>query len=392
MNPNYVDNVVGNAASGDSVYLTSAGWDPADPKAHHMHHGLYKSDSLGTTEGTTEQWVTFECAGPGTFQWRQGLLFNTYPASAQSANTELGLNPSLGEWGPFPAPGPGWMDVESAGTPPSGYEAATSTALNMRKIDDDFSDGTYDATWDVTLGGSRSTMDEWRSPPLDGYPSYNSDFDWEWPVIYEMSWDVSGCTDIPPDWTNWDPVQVDGAHASPEKSGWTNCSGEITIEKEVTCGPDCEDDTVDFGFDFFDGTNLTEFWLDDPQPSDTDAYTNTRTFTNLTSGTYEVTEDYRVAGWLLQQITCSDTAEVTFGSGTSFHDEFAAGDDTVRIELRTCETVLCTFANDYAGVTSVGVSSFAVESGGGEVFTWLGLASLLGAAAIGFLWARQRNR
>jgi hypothetical protein len=165
------------------------------------------------------------------------------------------------------------------------------------------------------------------------------------------------------------------------------CTGSITIEKEVIYDPSVDDDTVNFGFD----GDLGSFQLDDPQTDDFDGVENAITFNDVSSGIYAVTESSIPSGWELQNISCPG-ATVEFGSGGSFHSSFQGGDDTVRIILQDCGDVTCTFVNDYAGTTSVGVSSFAARSGAGNVAGLVGLASLLGSATIGLLRIRRRRQ
>ena len=428
MNPNYVDNVVGNEDSGDSDYLTSAGWDPTAPKDHWMHHGLYKSDALGEEDNH----ITFGCSVADTWTswtWQQGLLFNTKGVQVNGSDS-VGGDPKLGEWGPFPTPpGPGWEDTESAGTPPGDYQVATSTALNMRKIDADLTDNlVYDSTWDVTMGdGARDTMNEWRSPPLDGYPNYNSQYDWEWPVIYEMSWDVAGCTDIPTDWTTWDPIAVAGAHASPAKGTWDTCTGSIGDYVW-----DDQDGDGEQGSELFDvGINDVELelWLDDGDGVFESGEDTKQLMTMLTQN-----DGSGTPGWYLFTNVCAGTyfvriAPQEFDSGGDLYyynptepNKTGVGDDSDSdgdnptcpydpdTDTGTCgqasfednilaKVTLAAGAQDLTidfGVlagsppTAVTLSSFAATSSAGSAnWLWLGLAGVMAAGSL--FWTKRRK-
>ncbi|MDO8614304.1 MAG: hypothetical protein Q7T33_01030 [Dehalococcoidia bacterium] len=104
--------------------------------------------------------------------------------------------------------------------------------------------------------------------------------------------------------------------------------GSITIIKDAI-----PDDPQDFCFsgDLPDvnGASPGDFCLDDDADG---TLPNSQTFSNLTPGTYSVTETVP-AGWTLTGIVCSDTSPTSTGTGTA------------TIALAAGETVTCTFTN-----------------------------------------------
>lgn len=122
------------------------------------------------------------------------------------------------------AGGPDGGDGSITSLPP-GFVSSTSIAWNMNNT-----------SWDVSLGGTRSATDQqnsWKSPDSgvqdrldseDGYSltddstlagNYNTEYDWEWALVYEFSFDVSGCT------TNL-TINPGASHNSPSKDGEPN--------------------------------------------------------------------------------------------------------------------------------------------------------------------------
>jgi uncharacterized cupredoxin-like copper-binding protein/plastocyanin len=108
--------------------------------------------------------------------------------------------------------------------------------------------------------------------------------------------------------------------------------GKITIVKDAV-----PNDAQDFAFTTT-GTGLSSFNLDDDSNI---TLSNSRTFTNLVSGAYSVTEG-AVAGWDLTGLTCND-ANGTTNLGTR----------TTSIALDPGEEVTCTFTNTKRGTIIV---------------------------------------
>jgi hypothetical protein len=376
VNAGYVDNVFDRTSNDGQKYLTDVGW------SSHTFKDLLRSDQLGETG-----YITFAC-GTGLYQWRQDLIEEEKGAGANC------------EQDPFNCE---WTSLVVAGTPPPGIQTASSLQWNMLNAV-----GTGMDQWDVTLGNTDGdNWNNWKSPdettPLDsadsspleyGYGSswYDLTYGWEWLSIYEMSFDVSGCTDPVAEWK----FGVNDAHASPAKEGWSGCTGDITIIKDVGCDPDFNC-TTDFEFTT-NGLTPSPFTLDDPEVDDGDGYTDTQYFGGLDAGVYDVTEviaAFPTDDWELQTLECysldyGDGGLVQFGSGGTFHDTFAEGDDTVRIDLRTCESLVCTFGNAYSGTTDVSVASLSASSGLGGLAALSALGVVLMLAGGGFVWARRR--
>jgi uncharacterized repeat protein (TIGR01451 family) len=79
------------------------------------------------------------------------------------------------------------------------------------------------------------------------------------------------------------------------------------------------------------GDSVSNFTLDD-DGDNTNAYSNTKQFTDLASGTYTFTEK-SVNDWMLDGIICNEDADVEFV------------DATVTVNLKAGEHVTCTFVN-----------------------------------------------
>jgi hypothetical protein len=373
LNPNYADNVFDAHDHTGQKYMTDVGWTK-----NRSFKEVVNSDQLGEAG-----YITFEC-GTNSYSWRQDHIdWGGGPSGPCQAD------PTSCTW---------TSDVVAGGTPPPGIDTDNSMVWNMNNTSWNVkvSEGTNTDNWAYWKSPDGLTpADSTDSSPIDpslGYGStwYDSTNEWEWLTVYEMSFPVGQCTGGPEDWM----FNVQDAHASPEKEGWTGCSGDITIVKDTICGPDCFDDTGNFGYDFLDLANppAVEFWLDDPATDDGDGITNSETFDLLDIGTYEVTEDvFPYARWYVQNIYCNADALVQIGSASNgFDGDFDAGDDTVRIELRYCESVQCTFVNEDPGTTDVGIASLAASSGAGGLAALLGMAGLLGTAAAG-LRAKRRS-
>jgi hypothetical protein len=175
------DNVFGMKGV-DGGYLLSADWT-----AVHTAGRLINSDHLE---------LALEC-GANSWDWFHDYVYDP----------DEDYDPFGGDWLSDPG-GP-----DGNGTPPPGLTTASSMQWNFNNNTDPVND------WDVTLGGSRSGIEQWKSPDLgvtdvitdDGWPTFRTDPDWEWAMVYEMSIDVSACGS--------DPISIwpVSAHNSPSK-------------------------------------------------------------------------------------------------------------------------------------------------------------------------------
>ncbi|GEM_PF-4190754 len=181
--PTLNDNVIGN---GDIVgYMESVDWDG-------------KRD-FGALEGSDRMIEISMTCGTTSFIWDQDYLWGGD-----------GGDPNLLSWLPN-----GINDVGDNGgdTPPPNYLVASSMAWNMNNT-----------SWDVQMGDPSAGDGDWRSPSKDengatAFPTalnhpYFSDFhQWEWSMVYEMSFDINTCGNNPVS------VGVQAIHNSPRKSG-----------------------------------------------------------------------------------------------------------------------------------------------------------------------------
>jgi hypothetical protein len=164
------DNVFGMKGA-DGAYLASADWS-----AVHTAGRLINSDHLE---------FSLQC-GANSWDWFHDYVYD--PNGDYDPNGQDWLS---GTGGP-----------DGNGTPPDGLVTASSLQWNLNN-----------SSWDLTLGNTRNGIEQWRSPDLDGWPTFRTDPDWEWVMVYEMSMDVSLCAGLP---ISVYPVS---AHNSPSKDG-----------------------------------------------------------------------------------------------------------------------------------------------------------------------------
>ncbi len=210
LDPKYADNVFDTDPGGMSAdptdYVAEVGWDEA-----HSFKDLYGSDQAA---------FTFTCDSDTDMDVEIDLI-----------DCGGGMNPSgvscSGGWlAPF---------TDDSGLLES---VATSTQWNMNNTQNQT--GTP-LRWDVLLNGNRTSSDgsDWKSPDLHGdggattpswadvsrFPSelgyvrtapgsdwYDDTNYWEWPIVYEMKFDVSTCNG-----TFSVDAAAAGVHASPDK-------------------------------------------------------------------------------------------------------------------------------------------------------------------------------
>jgi hypothetical protein len=172
------DNVFGDmGVVADQNYVKTAGWKGSG--AHHNFKALLNSDNIN---------LTLTC-GTDTWTWQQDYL---YQSGSDWKSDHLG--------------------PDGLGTPPPGIVSHSSLEWNLEHT-----------SWDITLGGNRTTNETWKSPddvewpPSDndvtnnGWPGYDSGSNWYWSLAYEMSMNVPSCATNPP------IIRVNSAHNSPAK-------------------------------------------------------------------------------------------------------------------------------------------------------------------------------
>jgi predicted extracellular nuclease len=108
----------------------------------------------------------------------------------------------------------------------------------------------------------------------------------------------------------------------------------ITIKKEVEYVADLDTDSER---NFIFGGDFPQFELDDPQNGDdADGVTDTKLFSDLAAGTYEVVESAN--GSWIQTVSCTGDTD-----NGSVYDNVGAGVD---IDLDAGENIVCTFKNE----------------------------------------------
>jgi len=194
------DNVLGEIKNDiDDGYVQSAGWSGNGNK--HTAKALIQSDH--------SEW-NLACDDSKWF-WLQDYVYDP-DAKKPEDNDPLDPNWLSDPYGP-----------DGGGLPPPGFITSASSLqldLNWHAALSPTAPITW---WDVTRGGAQSSVDDWKSPDggvtgtvtdtFDGYPQYHTYYNWEWPVVYEVSLDISNC--LSGDITLW-PVL---GHNSPSKEG-----------------------------------------------------------------------------------------------------------------------------------------------------------------------------
>lgn len=193
VDPSFNDNVFGDSGTNgeDEAYVDSVNWPGA-----RGWKSLYNSDY--------NEW-SVEC-GDLTYIWKQDYL-------ADADHDRLPRQAADGE-ADFTSDN---TTDQGDGTQPPGLRSASSLQWNMNH-----------STWDVTLGGTRTDWDSYKSPPgfpTNGYPLYDPATGWEWSMNYEIGFPRSVCG--PDDIF----IFVVSAHNSPVKEGDPDipvCDPEIT--------------------------------------------------------------------------------------------------------------------------------------------------------------------
>ena len=181
----------------DDAYVISAGWKGNGNQ--HEARALIQSDRA--------EW-NLAC-GDSKSYWLQDYAYD--PEKPE-------------DYDPFE---PDWLSdpygKDGGGLPPPGFITSASSLqwnLNWHAALSPTAPITW---WDVTRGGTQSDWEDWKSPDggvtdtvtdtFDGYPQYHTYYNWEWPVVYEVSLDISNC--VSGDFTLW-PVL---GHNSPSREG-----------------------------------------------------------------------------------------------------------------------------------------------------------------------------
>jgi hypothetical protein len=193
VDPSFNDNVFGDSGNNgvDTAYVDSVNWNTT-----RSWKTLYNSDF--------NEWH-MEC-GDNVFQWKQDYLadldHDRLPRQATDGEADFTSDNTTDQ---------------GDGTQPPGLLSASSLQWNMNH-----------STWDVTMGGTRTSWDTYKSPvgfPTNGYPFYDPATGWEWSMNYEIAFPRSVCG--PEDISIW----VVSAHNSPIKEGDPDipvCDPEIT--------------------------------------------------------------------------------------------------------------------------------------------------------------------
>lgn len=182
----------------DVLYSQSAGW--SGNGSQHNFRALLLSEHAE---------IRFVCAdGAIDESWIHGYLYDA----------DLDVDPGEADW----LSGTG--DNSIGGPPPTEVTLVATASSLMWNLNNYASGGT--PGWDITLGGARTTIDDYKSPgdgALDddvtdevGYPAVGDiTFDtangWEWPVIYEFQLDITNCDGTPFN------IEVLSLHNSPSK-------------------------------------------------------------------------------------------------------------------------------------------------------------------------------
>ena len=241
--------VVGKASANDAVFGKGSGQNAPDDT--YLDDAGWNKHEFKILEGSDHATFGVECgATADTPDWNWGMDL-LYDADGDNDPTEA-------DWLGDPSGPDSPVTGGDLRLPPS-FTSATSLAWNMNNT-----------TWDVTLGGARTTTSTYKSP--DGPPpvygdgrlnlagdsydlnddstkagNWNSDYSWEWALVYEFSFDFSSCTE-------GILINPGTSHNSPSKDG-----GEDTIYPDCLTNPnlpECRSLVFDFG-DLPDGPYTT---------------------------------------------------------------------------------------------------------------------------------------
>ncbi len=121
--------------------------------------------------------------------------------------------------------------------------------------------------------------------------------------------------------------------------------GSLTIIKDAV-----PNDAQDFSFTGT-GTGISGFTLDDDADG---TNSNTQTFSNLSTGSYSITEG-STSGWDLSNLSCTGatSSTITYTGASGGTNNFESGDDTVNITLAAGEDITCTFENTKQGSLTI---------------------------------------
>ena len=200
------DNVF--SSKSDKAYVQNAGWS-SHRDAKRLMDSEFASFSLEV--------------GDQSWNWQQGY----------AGQPDGGSDPSSATWISDATVSGG------TGTPPPGYDSSSSIVWNLNTYASDPA-----PAWNMTVLGSSQKY--WKSPfdysspdhvtGLDGYPSageigFSSVYQWEWPMVYEWSVDMSSFGS--------DPVYVltGLSHHSPSKTGNENDQFTDMVDSETNVGP-----------------------------------------------------------------------------------------------------------------------------------------------------------
>jgi hypothetical protein len=186
------DNVFGQQGV-DTAYVDSAGWNN-----HNAKHLMNSDHSV---------W-NLCCGSCGCWTWVQDYIYDV----------DGDRDPTEADWLSDP-----YGPDSTFGSPPTGFIASASSLqwnLNWHAIPTQPTNW-----WDVTLNGTRTTVDKWKSPDggiadtvtdtVDNWPNnYSTYWEWEWPLVYEVSINLPTCCEGC-SFTLW-PVN---GHNSPSKVG-----------------------------------------------------------------------------------------------------------------------------------------------------------------------------
>src|SRR5688572_16644644 len=145
--------------------------------------------------------------------------------------------------------------------------------------------------------------------------------------------------------------------------------GGFPQEASLTVVKDTVPDGDGAQFDF--ATTGQSAYKLDTDGDDGDGARKQESFTYTAFGDKVIHESALPAGWTLTGIVCSGTgitaAEVDFSTdGSSWHDDFQAGDDFARVDLQAGDAATCTFTN--TNEASLTVVKDTVPDGDGAQF------------------------
>ncbi len=283
----------------------------------------------------------------------QIVVGNLIPGEYTSTEADPGVNWDLGAIRCDDANSTGSVGTRTATFNLEPGETVTCVFTNVQRgtitiIKDAIPDDPQDFGFTATGSGLSSfSLDDDADATLSNMKTFSSLLAGDYSVTESAvgGWDLTG---LDCEVAGGSTALTEGATASLHLAtgGSITCVYENTKRGSITVVKDAQPNAAqDFGFTTI-GSGLSSFSLDDDADG---TLSNTRTFGNLVSGAYSVTES-PTTGWDLTGISCDSEGATTEGR-------------TASIDLQPGEDVICTYTNEQPFIDLVKTAGDAADGG-----------------------------